>query len=398
MADEIRVNSVRVRNPKRIAIVYSRYQSNLPSGESEVVSLQYEALLEAGNEVKLLEKETPSKRISLTYRIRTFFRVALGYGNSPISDLRTYSPEFILIHNLHPNFGTKWIRKFKNENPDVKIINFIHNHRAMCAAGTLVRQGKMCTDCLGKSQWRSVVHKCYRNSVLGSLAMYIASLRKSFQKDLLDFSDLTVFISEKSLSVYNKEGYKFTQKTVLGNFQPKGSDEKSIIESRNKYIYAGRLSPEKGILELVDAWPEEFELEIFGSGILESEVRKLTSERGNIQYNGLVSSRSLNSILGNYRALLLPSICPELSPLTVQAALSNGTPIICLSLNQFWSNDESAPGVALENLDIESVRSAVREIERNEGSFSENSYLHYLNNHTKNSWLKQIDKALEDLR
>src|SRR5262249_46144226 len=53
------------------------------------------------------------------------------------------------------------------QNLKVPIVQAIHNYRLSCPAATFYRDGKVCTDCLGKKFALSgIVHKCYRNSRL----------------------------------------------------------------------------------------------------------------------------------------------------------------------------------------------------------------------------------------
>ena len=46
----------------------------------------------------------------------------------------------------------------------------VHNYRLMCLNGMLLRDGRPCEDCVGRSPWAGVRHRCYRDSVIASTA------------------------------------------------------------------------------------------------------------------------------------------------------------------------------------------------------------------------------------
>jgi len=111
---------------------------------------------------------------------------------------------------------------------------------------------------------------------------------------------------------------------VLPNLVP---ISKNILRDNvNKtFIFAGNLTPEKGILELVNAWSAESPLlEIFGDGPMRS---KLPTKK-NVAFRGLVSSEIVRSNIANAYGLIIPSICLENLPTVYLEALSVGTPVI----------------------------------------------------------------------
>jgi len=90
----------------------------------------------------------------------------------------------------------------------------------------------------------------------------------------------------------------------------------------------------KGVALLLDAigqLPEDkVELSIFGKGdqAYIDECRKLSGNRKNIHWRGLVSREDLLSTMGQHDMLCLPSAFSEMSPLVIQEAFGAGIPVL----------------------------------------------------------------------
>ncbi|MBY0517799.1 MAG: glycosyltransferase [Bacteriovoracaceae bacterium] len=111
---------------------------------------------------------------------------------------------------------------------------------------------------------------------------------------------------------------------------------KDKLSSKIKFTYVGRLSPEKGIINLLTACgevetKEDWELHIYGDGILRSDVEKIITNNnyGNIFYHGFTSETS--SVYSQTDCLILPSFTEGL-PLTLIEALCCGLPVIANSV------------------------------------------------------------------
>ncbi len=51
----------------------------------------------------------------------------------------------------------------------VPVVQALHNYRLACPNALLMRSGRVCEDCLGKSfAWPGILHGCYRNSAVAT--------------------------------------------------------------------------------------------------------------------------------------------------------------------------------------------------------------------------------------
>src|SRR5207248_9522615 len=141
----------------RIALVHSYYSSRQPSGENVVVDAQAAALAEAGHEVRVVARRTDEEERRALHSVRAAWTVATGVGADPTDELRDFRPDVVPVHNLFPNFGTSWLGRW-----DGPVVATLHNFRPMCAAGTLYRNGEVCTACPDGEPMAAAKHACYR--------------------------------------------------------------------------------------------------------------------------------------------------------------------------------------------------------------------------------------------
>ena len=115
---------------------------------------------------------------------------------------------------------------------------------------------------------------------------------------------------------------------VLPNFIHPFEEAKDI-KQKNYFFYAGQLEDIKGIRVLLNAFKNsDKKLIIAGEGSLKKYVKNFVRTNTNIVYVGWLDIEEMYSYYGNSLAFILPSLCPENSPLTILEAMSTGTPSI----------------------------------------------------------------------
>lgn len=102
---------------------------------------------------------------------------------------------------------------------------------------------------------------------------------------------------------------------------------KSEIKEVRKFLYVGRLSPEKNIEQVIRVFNDfpNLILNIVGYGPLEKELKKNSGE--NIRFLGKVDNEKMNEIYQQNDVFILPSKS-EPWGLVVEEALYNGLPVI----------------------------------------------------------------------
>jgi glycosyltransferase involved in cell wall biosynthesis len=101
--------------------------------------------------------------------------------------------------------------------------------------------------------------------------------------------------------------------------------------SGNYAVFVGRLSPEKGIEVLLDAWtrcPPDIPLWIVGEGPLEPLVRKTQADTPSIRWLGLQDHVDVLRLIGEAKLLVFPSIWHETFGRCLIEAFAAGTPVV----------------------------------------------------------------------
>lgn len=133
-------------------------------------------------------------------------------------------------------------------------------------------------------------------------------------------------LQKKILDELNFRGQKIITKGV-GLYNRRSDVLYTPKTKVQKFIYVGRLSPEKNVLNLIQVFKElpHLQLTIVGFGPLESKCRELAGS--NIDIVGAVNNKDLYKYYQLNDVFILPSIS-EPWGLVVEEALNNGLPVL----------------------------------------------------------------------
>lgn len=283
-----------------------------------------DVLQRAGYDVALIARHTDEEAARPLHALRAATTVLSGHGPDPTEDLRGFRPDIVHVHNLFPNFGRSWVRHI-----DVSIVCTLHNYRPLCANGLLYRDGGVCTLCPDGARWSGVQHACYRGSRLASLPLAWANRRGPTADPLLARADRVIVLSELQREIYASAGLPTGRMLVWPNFLPDSLDpgDSTTATTREGWLFVGRLSVEKGVLELVRDWPASTLLRVAGSGPLERELH--VAARGKrVQFLGNVDRPKVLGLLRESVGLVFSSRWFEGFPLVYLEALAAGTPVL----------------------------------------------------------------------
>lgn len=345
----------------RIAIVHSYYGSDQPSGENLAVDAQRQALSEAGHDVALFSASTDELARNPLYPIRAAAGVATGHGRNPLRDVRRFAPDVVHVHNLFPNFGRAWVCRL-----EVPLIHTLHNYRPLCPAGTmyLAAQGSRaedscCVRCQNRPAVPAVIHRCYRGSALATLPVAVST--KGVGRDpVLSSAALLFTLTPAMRDVYVAAGVDERRTVVVPNFVPRRLDGGPGPGSE-RWLYVGRLSPEKGIAQLLDGWPVDAPLTVVGRGPLLTDVRR-RARRGDIEIIDRAGREQVAALMRRSLGLVLPSRWLEGFPLVYAEALAAGLPVLAGPQNGIASLVDADGTGAVFTGDLEADLANAREV------------------------------------
>lgn len=303
----------------RVLILHSRYRSGALSGENRVVEEEAALLREAGHVVTTF---TPT--VSLGAAVSLSAATSAVWSRSAAREVqalvRDRQPDVVHVHNLFPALSPAVIRAAAAEG--VPVVMTLHNFRLLCLPATFLREGRVCEDCLGRLPWRGVVRGCYRGSRLASVP-YATSL--VVHRRLRTFDAVTRFlaVSEFVRAKHAAAGMPTERLSVLPNFAPPAPPRAG---PGDYFLFVGRLSPEKGLPVLLEAWrPELGRLVVAGDG---PQAPILRTAPPGVEARGAVTPDEVRRLFAGARALICPSLCYEAFPRVVVEAYAQGVPVV----------------------------------------------------------------------
>ena len=311
----------------KILFAHNRYQ-NL-GGEDLAARVEMELVERHGHRIELIEVDN-AQIVGFAGRMKA----ALGAVYSPASRKRlaerinSFRPDIVHVFNFFPLLSPSI--HYACQEADVPIVQKISNFRLICPSALLQRDGHACEDCMGKLiPWPGVLHACYRDSYAGSsvVAAMLATHRLlgTWEKVVDAYIARTNFSRGKLI----EGGLPAGKIAIIPSFaRDPGVSGGGIAHYA---LFAGRLSPEKGIETLLSSW-DRLEglplcLKVAGDGPLKAEVIRRT-DGIRVEYLGALSRDEVQSLMLEAAFLVYPSVCYENFPLSIVEALACGLPAI----------------------------------------------------------------------
>jgi glycosyltransferase involved in cell wall biosynthesis len=314
----------------KILVLHTHYQQ--PGGEDECFRAELALLRSHGHDVVTYERRNDEIRQLAPVNLAA---ASIWNGRSYRDISRCIAaerPEVMHCHNTFPLISPAVY--YAAHHSGIPVVQTLHNYRLLCPNALLFREGKPCEECLGKPlAWPGIAHKCYRDSRVLSLgvASMLAVHRGlgTWQRHVDAFFALSQFSRRKFI----EGGLPAERIQVKPNFLP---IDPGIGAGDGGYaIFVGRLSREKGLRTLLQAWRQiDVPLRIVGDGPL-MELKDSVAPGGSIEFLGRQPPDRVLQLIKAARLLVAPSECYENSPLAVLESFACGTPVLCSDLGAF---------------------------------------------------------------
>ena len=161
----------------------------------------------------------------------------------------------------------------------------------------------------------------------------LGKLSANFEKNALLWADAITVPSKEMYDEYIEKGYKVFHIPNAIDISSFSTEEDRRYDKQ--IIYAGRLSKEKGILDLLaisEKLPKDVHLIIAGSGPEEQKVQDMSKKYHNIHYLGYQSKENTIKLIRGSDILVQPSIMEGGTSSTLLEAMACKTSIIATSV------------------------------------------------------------------
>lgn len=319
----------------KILFVHNLYQ--IAGGEDAVFLSEIELLRQKGHEVDVLQQDNASIN-SVFARIWTLINLIFSYGQyrKIKRHIELTKPDIVHVHNYFPLITPAVFYAAKKMK--VPVVHTLHNYRAVCPTAFLLHKDQIQERSLKQSSWWVVKERVYRNSWLGSLAL--AAMVETHKKigTWQTKVDCFIALTDFSKAKFVEAGWPQQKIVVKPNFLDDpfvgGSSVRTNENSGGYALYVGRLSPEKGIKVLVEAWNDiNLPLKIIGDGPLKDYVSSVSSRQNSrVDYLGLKARPEARELIRNADFLIVPSVWYETFGMVIIEAFAAGTPVVCSKL------------------------------------------------------------------
>ncbi len=241
--------------------------------------------------------------------------------------LRDFRPDVVHAHGIHRQISPSILVEARRAG--VPVVQTLHDYHPVCASGDLLLGGRGACDpprCGEVNVLPCLVHACVHRSraksVLG--AAELVWRRWVLRQERL--VDVFVSPSRYLAQVVSTRGVRHRPIRVLPNAIP-APERPPEVAPGDYFVYAGRLSREKGLGTLMRAaQAARVPLVVAGTGPLEGSLRAEATP--GVRFLGRVPGVEVDRLLAGSRAAVVPSEWAENAPMAVLEPMALGRPVI----------------------------------------------------------------------
>ena len=295
---------------RRVVVLHNFYRSENASGENLSVLDEVDGLRELDWDVEFVSADSdviadggvPLHELALR-------PIRSGPSIARVEDtLRRFRPHVALVENLFPLHSPWVIRTLRSAG--VPVAAGVRSYRMFCAKANLYRDGRVCRDCVGSvANVPAIRHGCFQDSTANTVPMAI-SLR--VHRGTFRSIDRLLPVSEHVADELVGAGFDRSRITVRPNFV--ADPGRREVTDGDGYLFAGRLTDEKGVEVLLEAWRRSGMgrgdvLRVVGSGPLAGLVDEYAAD--GVESLGLVDHERALELIEASAVTVVPSLWPE---------------------------------------------------------------------------------------
>ena len=309
-----------------VLVVHNRYRE--PGGEDRVVDLETTLLARHGH--RILRYTVDNHDIEGLSRVvlacRTFWNHEVY--REVRSVIAREHVSVMHVHNTLPLISPAVYYAARAEG--IPVVQTLHNYRLICPNAVCVRDGRPCTACVGAAvPWGAVRHACYRGSRTASAAVAGVVLLHRGLQTWQRRVDAYIAPTEFARRMFVSGGLPAGRIVVKPHFI---DPDPGVGSGQGGYaLFVGRLSVEKGVRTLLDAWTElapRVPLTIVGDGPLASNVASAASRLEGVRWLGRQSQTDVQRLMRDAAFVVAPSLTYETFGQVIIEAFAAGTPVV----------------------------------------------------------------------
>ncbi len=236
-------------------------------------------------------------------------------------------PSVAHAHNVYHHLSPAIFSTLKAAG--IPVVMTVHDLKLACPSYKMLRDGRVCEDCRGGRVYNVLRHRCVKGSAPLSAVVLAETVLHRLLGLYRDKVDRLVVPSRFYLEKLAEWGWPREKMVHIPNFVDVTALSGDWQEG-DYLAFAGRLAPEKGLGTLIRAAAlSNQRLVIAGTGPEEQTLRSLAAElKADVTFAGYLSGEKLHRLIGESRALVLPSEWYENAPISVLETYALQRPVI----------------------------------------------------------------------
>ena len=308
---------------KKILVIHNKYK--LVGGEDIAVDNEI-LFLKRFYEVETLFFENKTSNLLLQF---FYFLINKNLESKKIlrEKINSFSPDVVYVHNTWFKASISIFKLLKEL--DVKTIIKIHNFRYYCTRYYLEKNhldGELSCKACGLKKSKNFINKYFDDSFIKSLI--VVRYGKKYFNIIKDFNFKLLVLTNFHKNYLLKLGFNEENIEVLRN-HIEITNEKRVPNTANYLVYAGRISEEKGLEELINSFLESnlvnTKLKIVGEGPKSKNLIDKYGSNKNIEILGKLENKEVLDLIRGSLAVVTgtklfegqPTILCEASMLSV---------------------------------------------------------------------------------
>jgi glycosyltransferase involved in cell wall biosynthesis len=320
----------RTADAVKVVVAHNRYREALPSGENAVVEQEMAQLAAAGVGVVPLLRSS-DEIAALSPAGKALLPLSPIYAPRAQRDLAAliveHRPDVVHLHNPYPLLSP-WVVRTAHRH-GVPVVQTVHNYRQVCSSGLYFRDGHVCHDCRGRFVGvPAVVHRCYRDSRAQSalMATTLAVHRPTWRS-------VDRYIALTSAIADHLRDYGIPDDRIVVKPNAIADPGPPPAGPGDGFLFVGRLSAEKGLGLLLDAWRSHPDgalgpLRILGDGEQRPLAEAAAAARTDVEYLGTADRTGVFAAMRAAAVIVVPSTWHEPLPTVVIEAMASGRPVL----------------------------------------------------------------------
>ncbi len=241
--------------------------------------------------------------------------------------LARIDPDICHAHNVYHHLSPSILAAIREH--DVPLVMTLHDLKLACPAYKMLAPDGVCERCRDGRLRHVVEQRCMKGSRLLSLLVMLESYLHRYLRSYLDNVDCFIVPSHFYIEKFVEWGFERSRFRYVPNFVD-SAHYPGWLEPGSRFVFVGRLSPEKGVATLLEAAIlARVGVDVVGTGPAEADLRKLATKRGcDARFHGYLTGPALRNAIASARAVVVPSEWYENAPLSVLEACALGKPVI----------------------------------------------------------------------